>query len=246
MSVSSFDQFDALVILSAKSFINLEAENFLQIEITNSPSPEFSKKIEHLIHRSIKKKRNHPLYKTIKVVAIACLIALSILFTACVSISDIREAMWKYVMEWYDDHIAVRFLPVEDPIEKETEVPTTETFTESPKKIETINTPTKIPYGYMIMSYTASINFYQEYYDENSEFVFSFSQDLKGIKRKVDNLETTVLQIEINGHEALLIIGKENIMSLLWEDEYYSYAINGLFSTQEEIINIAKSVKKIK
>ncbi|MGM9683126.1 MAG: DUF4367 domain-containing protein [Eubacteriales bacterium] len=283
MSASNFDRLDALIALSVKDCIDEEVNNFLKTEVTVTPSTGFTGKIARLVRKS--KTTRHPFYKPLRIVAVAILIALSIMFTACVSIPRVREAVWNAIIEWYDDYISIRFTAPESSSESTSESRSGGTsgsaqrsISEStsgstqrsilgnssgsssneidtdkpavsatpPKTIETVNAPTYIPYGYMVISYTSQINFYQEYYDADGNFSFYFYQNLKGTKHNIDNKDATVSSVVINNKEGLLITGEGDTMSVIWEDDFYSYMINGQFDTEEEILKIASSVKVIK
>lgn len=56
----------------------------------------------------------------------------------------------------------------------------------------------------------------------------------------------TLISIKINGLEAVLALDDEHTMTLVWEDCYYAYFIQGSFQSQDEIIRIASSVIPLK
>lgn len=253
MNVSNFNPFDTLILLSTKSLIEWETENFLQTPITDSPSPQFSKRIENIIQKDIKKKKHHSFYQTIKVAAIACLIVLSILFTACVSIADVREAIWKAIVEWREDHIYIEFESTEQSlqdIQTETNVPESESIVESiktielPTTIEVINVPSYVPHGYTIIADAQKSSYYQEYYTDKGEFLYLFEQTLQGEHFWIDNTGAEAKEVNINGWNGVLVITDDKTF-LMWQDQYYAYIIEGYFENENEIIKIAKSVRKL-
>lgn len=287
MSASNFDRLDALIALSVKDCIDEEVNNFLKTEVTVTPSTGFTGKIARLVRKS--KATRHPFYKPLRIVAVAVLIALSVMFTACVSIPRVREAVWNAIIEWYDDYISIRFTAPESSSESTSESrsggtsgstqrsisgstsgSTSESTQRSilgnssgsssneidtdkpavsatpPKKIETVNAPTYIPYGYMVISYASSMNFRQEYYDADGNFSFYFIQVLKGTSHNIDNKDASVSSVIINNEDGILITGEGDTMSVIWEDDCYSYVIQGQFTTEEEILKVASSVKVIK
>ncbi len=266
MNASNFDKLDALIMLASKSVIDREAEAFLQTEITVSPSPEFEKKIKRMIQKDKCKKHYAPFRKGLKVLAIACLIALSLLFTACMSISMIRDAIFNAVSEWYDDFVLIYFKPSEQtqqpttepepaPSQPEETIPPPPTETTPPpqtvtqptphKTIEYVNAPTKIPHGYTVMSYVEKRSHYQEYYTENGDFAFFFNQNPRKDQLKVDTPDAEIIPLKIGEFDALLVIGMQGDLSVVWSDEYYSYMINEFYGTQEELLEIANSVPRI-
>lgn len=103
MNECSFDRLDALIALSSRSLIDDEAEKFLELEPYQDISEKARRKAMHIIKRTERRECSHPAFHTLKIVAIACLICISLVFTACVSIPEVREAMWEAVVEWYDN-----------------------------------------------------------------------------------------------------------------------------------------------
>lgn len=240
MSASNFDHLDALIAMSAKGSIDREVEHFKQMKITHNPPHSLTRKIERLLRKEDTKVQYHTLFKTMKVAGIACLLAVSVTFTACMCIPKVREAMWEAVVEWYDDYIAVRFQPQENLSDSNVNV------IDPPKEIRDVNMPTYIPYGYTVIAQSSKLNFYQEYYDQDGNFIYTFSQGLKDQDHiEFDNSGGEIIKLLINEQDAVLIIGTDNIMSLIWSDSYYSYTLQGFFTSQDEIIQIANSVLPI-
>lgn len=109
MNECTFDRLDALISLGARSLVDKEAGAFLQMESDCEINSKIRRKVERMIRGYQNKEKIHKIIKPVRIAGVACLICISITFTACVSIPKIREAMWNAVVEWYDEYIAVRF-----------------------------------------------------------------------------------------------------------------------------------------
>lgn len=236
MNESRFDRLDALISLAIESCIDQDVETFRAIE-ENPPNKRIERKIQHLIKQKQNEHKYKYVVKAIKVAGIACLISVSITFTACVSIPKIRNAMWRAAVEWYDEYIAVKFRKGEN----------TSSLKEPPSKIEGINAPTYMPDGYSATSYMTTASFYQEYYNEDGNLLYFFIQ---GIRDKeiieVDQTDLQTTLVDINGTEGVITVDEDGSVSLVWQDQFYSYMIQGYFSSQEELIKIAVSVPFLK
>ena len=255
MNKQHFDQFDLLLNLAASELLAEETEAFLKIEITDPPNPRFVKRLERFVYKQARREKHPKRHKFLKTLAVACLIALGLIFTACVSIPKVRNFIVEAVVEWYDDFVAIQFVPSDitdqpkDPevtTEEETTQPEPPKPFDPPKTIEQINAPTIVFDGYTVTTYTTSTNLWQEFYDASGNYAFCFSQDPKGTKYGVDNGEMTLISIKINDLDAVLALDDEHTMTLVWEDSYYAYCLHGNFKTQEEAIAIASSVIPLK
>ena len=74
--------------------------------------------------------------------------------------------------------------------------------------------------------------------------------DIQGIRDKeiieVDQTDLQTTLVDINGTEGVITVDEDGSVSLVWQDQFYSYMIQGYFSSQEELIKIAVSVPFLK
>ena len=233
MNECTFDRLDALISLGARSLVDKEAGAFLQMESDCEINSKIRRKVERMIRGYQNKEKIHKIIKPVRIAGVACLICISITFTACVSIPKIREAMWNAVVEWYDEYIAVRF----NKGNSENILP------EPPETIDEINAPCYMPDGYSASSSKTRFMFSQEYYDQDGEYAYSFIQSLQDRKiLYIDETSDNLVVVDINGVEGMLVVD-EDITSVVWQDGKYLYAIQGTFTAQEELLHICKSVK---
>lgn len=237
MNECSFDRLDALIALSSRSLIDDEAEKFLELEPYQDISEKARRKAMHIIKRTERKKRSHPAIHALKIAAIACLICISLVFTACVSIPEVREAMWEAVVEWYDEYIAVRFRGNSS---------RSGASSRAPALIEEVNLPKYMPDGYTTTAFRSKTLFSAEYYDSDGNYAFTYIQGTQEREiLQIDTPKAPPKNVDINGSEGILVI-EDDIMAVVWQDSRYMYVIHGVFETQEDILKVCRSVKQYK
>ena len=237
MNECSFDRLDALIALSSRSLIDDEAEKFLELEPYQDISEKARRKAMQIIKRAERKKRSHPAFHALKIAAIACLICISLVFTACVSIPEVREAMWEAVVEWYDEYIAVRFRGNSS---------RSGASSRAPASIEEVNLPKYMPDGYTTTAFRSKTLFSAEYYDSDGNYAFTYIQGTQEREiLQIDTPKAPPKNVDINGNEGILVI-EDGIMAVVWQDSRYMYVIHGVFETQEDILKVCRSVKQYK
>lgn len=233
MSECTFDRLDALISLGARSLVDKEAEKFMQITEDAEISSRAYRRVERMLRSHRNKDKMQKIIRPAKVACVACLICISVTFTACVSIPSVRKAMWTAVVEWYDEYISITFKP------EDTETP----LPEFPKTIEEINLPGYMPDGYSSMMTKTKNSVFVEYYDLNDEYAYTFVQELHHDKYfDIDETEQDLHKIDIGGVEGVLVID-EDMMSITWKDGKYSYVIQGVFESREDLLRVCNSVK---
>lgn len=232
MSECHFDRMDALIALGARSLIDEEADAFLNLDCSIDVSPKAYRKAARLVRKSEWKEKSQGFLRTVKVAGVACLISVILAGTACASIPPVREAMWNTVIGWYDKYITINF---------ESKDPTQE-LPEAPSEIEEINLPSYMPNGYTAISEKSLLSFSQEYYDQNGEYVFQFTQWVHDVKIGITVPEQDPIRVDINGVEGILVEDEEVTM-VVWRDSRYVYLVQGDYMSQEEILRICRSVR---
>lgn len=223
MNECSFDRLDALIALSSRSLIDDEAEKFLELEPYQDISEKARRKAMHIIKRAERKKCSHPALHALKIATIACLICISLVFTACVSIPEVREAMWEAVVEWYDEYIAVKFRGNSSQ---------SGASSRAPASIEEVNLPKYMPDGYTTTAFRSKTLFSAEYYDSDGEYAFTYIQGTQEREiLQIDTPKEPPKNVDINGSEGILVI-EDGIMAVVWQDSRYMYVIHGVFETQ--------------
>lgn len=226
------NNFDLLISAAAADYVERELRQFLEVD-TSVIEPHLKKQGQ------IRKIRSGPIrsrFCWIKVAVVACLICLSMAFTACMCIPEIRSAIQGVVIEWYENCIGINFeQQQEDPIEP-------------PTTIEQ-----KVYASYLPGSYRCEIesdntgNYSISFYDlETDEWRFMITQlviNENGLYSDSEN--QTVEEIVVAGNPAIMVSSIEtpDFYGLIWNDGAYIYNLYGYFSSPDELLMLAEGIR---
>ena len=101
------DKLDILICLAAQECIEREANEFMSLEVTEDALTE--RKIRKIEKKCRQAEKGYTRFHALKVACVACLVVISLMFTACMSIKEVRTAIWNVIVDYYEDHIAVNF-----------------------------------------------------------------------------------------------------------------------------------------
>ncbi len=224
-------------LLLRAAVYSCQTEDVAMLEGLDTSSVHFSKayirrKKKILAEQNEKLSYNHKKVIRFRII-IAALIAISVILGSIMSISAVRESLWKTILEWYEKYIVVHF---ESEVSEAT----------PPTTIEEVRKPTSIPDGCEeVILYSDLSGVYIEYYKDN-EFILSFQQGLMQNGELLINSENvTVSDIKINGFDAKLSKKNDNPddCQIVWNDGEYYFKIKGDTLTSEQMIKIAESIK---
>ena len=265
MKYAENEKFDHLIRLALLDCGDKDAEMFRAIDTSNAV---VSRKLRNRIHRLIKRKeREHAVKKTKRILgraAIAAMLILSIVFAAMMSISAIRDAIWRPIVEWHEEYISIHYdIPENDDVKdsdsdgngetnsnsnsnsnsNETDIGDTSVVT-PPKEILEVRKPTYIPEGFVEDVTTLKHGVFVDYY-QGEEFICSFSQLLLNDRDSYYNSQTAVIDhIMINGYKAMVITYDQTPeVYLIWNDGEYEYTLFSVITLFDDMIKIAESVK---
>ena len=72
-----------------------------------------SKRLDRMVHRTIRRnqflEQNKRVLGVARRVAVYVMIVMSLLFALILSVAAFRNALWNAAVEWFDDHISIRF-----------------------------------------------------------------------------------------------------------------------------------------
>ena len=237
MKCERMDKYDYLIALSTLDAKDDDVKMFMELDDSDVVlSDHITNKIEKLIRReSAYKTTGFVQFKRIlSKVAIITLVIISIMFTAMMSVSAIRTAAWEIITEWYEEYIAVGYVP-----EEGLEVP------EPPKMIEEIRKPTLLPLGAEEeILLNAKSMFVSEYY-LGDDCYLSFKQSLLDESvGKFDGDDAVITKIMVGNYDGILFTyEKEDYIYILWNDTRYSYQISSTVLSIDELRLVAESVK---
>jgi hypothetical protein len=230
------DKYDYLIALATLDARDDDIQMFKELDDSDVVlSDRIQKKIEKLIRReSTHRASGFAQFKNIlSKAAIIMLVVISVMFTAMISISAIRTAIWEIVTEWYEEYVAVGYEP-EEGLE----------VVEPPTKIEEIRKPTLLPLGAEEeVVANGKRQFACDYYlGENWCLTFNqfLIQDEVG---KFDGEHAEVREITIGEYKAYLLTYAQNEYTIHWNDGEYAYSIMSDVLSLDDLIAVAKNVK---
>ena len=241
------NKMDALISASLYRNVSKEAEAFMSLDVSGIKD---NPRIKNRILNRAKNKQSASWISTLRIAAVACLIIISMVFTACMCIPEVRESMWNAFVEWYDDHISVHFTQNDDATEDVTEEEGASDIQKPPSSIEDNIVATYLPDGYYSeVSETSSMFTYILCYDAEGNMMFRLVQTILGEADGddilLDNENDPITTMYINGNEGILVEYPDvpGLYYLVWQDESYQYSLYGSFTSVSELMKIAEGVR---
>lgn len=256
MNTYTCDNLDAILTLAATEYAKKLTDEFLSAK----PDFDISEPSEQRIMRMIRKDKHRTsrknAWRIAKYIMVACLIAATVAFTACMAIPRIRQAIWQAIVDWHGDYVSIKFVPIEtDALDAATIIPSdaiaerasftpTALSTVPPESIVEVNVPSYTPIGYTTKSTTKEGIFMLNYYDECNAFAFTYRQMVVDSESKSNAEAGASAQMTINGMNAIVFTyaDQPNVYSLYWQDRQYRYNIYGYFEDYTQLIRLATSV----
>jgi len=225
------EKFDALLSLASAECIKEEAEAFLSADISEiADNPQMLRKV---LGGSRKGK-----WHTVKIILLVALLCMSIAFTACMLVPEIRQAIWNVLVRGHDDHVEINF-------EENSEANSVTPVVEYPDTIEQKMELTYVPEGYAKGKEIVTSSQYRIFYCKDGSWTFFVTQSVIGGGRSfVNDNMGEISCVEIGDTSAVLTEYYVAPLrySLTWQDDLYRYTIFGSFSSTNEIIKIAENI----
>lgn len=235
MKCEKMDKFDYLIALATLDARDDDIEMYEELDNSDVElSERITNNIEKLIRKESRTERLNRIRKTLSKVAVIALVVISVIFTAMMSVSAIRTAIWEIITEWYEEYIAIGYEPEDE-----------YGVVEPPKMIEEIRKPTLLPLGAeekIGMSARSMVSFY--YYVGDEYYVF-FAQTLLDNDVGLLNAEYAVCDnCKISSYDALFITYTDSSRIFIeWSDGKYAYSVSSAILDVDMLIKIAESVK---
>ena len=228
------DRFDALLSLAAAECVKDEAAAFVSADISGiEDNPQMLRKILGISGKSK--------WKALKIIVLVALLCMSIVFTACMLIPEIRNAVWNVFVREREGSVEVGF-ETQWQTEAITE-PVVENYPKTiKKKMRLMYIPEGCAKGDEILM---SLQYCIYYYTESGDVAFYITQNIiSNSSTFVDNEGIEVARLQINGHEAILIENNTDklVYTLIWQDNEYLYTIRGEFSSISELVKTGKNI----
>lgn len=244
------NKIDALLTASLYRNVSKEAKAFLSLDVSDI--------VDHprIKNRILKRAKTTPraLWRArLRIAAVACLIAASLAFTACMSIPEVRKALWNVLMSWHDDHVEIHFKPSDTAGAETGDKGSAATPPETPippsQSIEKIARATYLPEGYYAVEKESTALYADTfYYDANDTMKFQLIQQVldeeADLDAMIDHENGSVTTMYINGQEGILVeyLDVPGQYYLVWKDAYYQYSLYGSFSSVAELMKIADGI----
>lgn len=234
MNCEKIDKYDYLIAMAVLDAKNNDVEMFENLDTSDVVlNNQVVRKINRLIKRSNRnpEKRITEVRMTLSRVAVVALVVISIMFTAMMSVSAIRNAVWNVVVEWYDKYISVNY-ETNDPVSH-------------PTVLEEIRKPTLLPLGAIedVIGENKTAYFVGYYVEDDLYLMFRQSL-IDSPDTHIDREEAMVENVLIGGFDGTLLTYEKNTdINIVWSDGKYRYILTGYDIDSKTLIMIAESVK---
>lgn len=244
------NKFNALITASLCHNVTKEADAFLSLDVSGIPDQA---RIKNRILKKAEKLHRSLLGVRLRIVAVACLVAITLTLMACVCIPEIRKAVWNAMVTWNNGYIGIGFTPNDTESQSTTEpksndsVPNTQAF---PSRIETMANTTYLPQGYRCTQTKSTPYLVQSHYSDASDnLAFTMTQrvyDPEAAKDfMVDSDEALVSTVTIGLFEGVLVqyYDTPGLCLLTWLNRSYLYTLYGYFDSTDELLKIAEGIQ---
>jgi hypothetical protein len=255
------DKLDALISLTAKDCGNDDVVMFNNLDTSKTKlDNKFYIKLRQVISKHKHSTTIILVKKCFVRIAVALMALMSLGFLTIMATPDLREAVFEAVIEWYDNYISIRYVPVEEDTCEVyiTSESVTASLTEAPgdeskvivnivppTKIEKVLKPTDLPEGIeeeIVLNNKTTVTI--DYYIGN-EYIFTYNQILfKDNNKLFDNVTVAIENIEVNGNIANIIeYDNREGKAVIWTDGYYYYYLFSSLLSIDELVDLALSVE---
>ena len=196
MNCEKIDKYDYLIAMATLDAKNNDVEMFENLDTSDVVlSDQVVRKINRLIKTSHRNPDKHitKVQMVFSRVAVIALVVISMMFTAMMSVSAIRNAVWNVIVEWYDKYISVDY-ETDDPVSP-------------PTAIEEVRNPTLLPLGFEEEIVGNAKSMYVVEYYIGDDLCLVFSQSLidphnTDIDREASAMENVLQYISCCGKNA--------------------------------------------
>lgn len=249
--MKKYNNFELLLLSAAEECIEEEATEFLNQDTAEIEGKlKKQKQVESLLKKEYRPSPKKHRYRTL--LAIAALLIVALLLTACFSFTNIGQKAYKAVVGFFDKYISIDFEEKEpyEIIPEDTES-VCETETTPPPPTPPNSIERKAYASYLPSTYTCTIDgmsasyYVLSYYDLENNWVFTITQSTFSAYSHYSDYEGQATEfLNIHGNRAILIKDETqpNFYSLIWRDSCYEYSIYGNFTDINTLKKIAEGI----
>ena len=226
------DNMDILLYAAAPYAGKNELDEFEKAD-ESELSPKAEKRIFRKIQRRIdyyeKHEKFHPVFETLKRVAVIVLAVMSISFVSALSIEAVRSDIYNAVIQWFDKKLGISF----------DDVPA-----DAPDRILDYKEPV-LPEGYERYEMKKDeLGFSVEYENEDSLIIY-WQRPLNGYGSFLSNERTDVEDVNVIGYDGIKTVFESHgvtTTTIIWKDNEYAHMLSSDLS-YEELLRIAESIE---
>ncbi len=229
--INRYDKLDCMLFAAAVDFCKEEVERFENLDVSDVPETQrYIRKRNRMIAKQRRKPAFVSLRRFARSVAVVLVVIFALGFITIMSVSAFRNAVIDVIVDWFDDYVQVEF--EEDDPDENAEV-----------VIEDLKRITALPEGTVEEVSMDYNKVWMTKYCLDGERICTLRQE---VYRKntafVDNVETNVEYVDINGEKGCFFIDENGVVRLYWNDGKYVYLLT-LYDNSYDIMYLAESIK---
>ncbi|AHF09053.1 MULTISPECIES: DUF4367 domain-containing protein [Dehalobacter] len=186
-------------------------------------SPEFERKMKALIRQSKNNKSVSRRHRKLVAILVAAII---LLFGSAMSVSAVRETVFKFITEVYEKYTQVSFEKMQS------SQATNEEFT--------VYAPSQMPAGFELINENLNGIVSLEY-EKGNDYLNYEQKKLDKVSMQINTEGIDLEELEFNGLPAKYY-SNQGVQNLIWYDNNYMYMISSTLN-KDMVLDIAKSVE---
>lgn len=206
-----------------------EFEKADESELSPKAEKRIFKKIQRRIDYYEKHEKFHPVFETLKRVAVIVLAVMSISFVSALSIEAVRSDIYNAVIQWFDKKLGISF----------DDIPT-----DAPDRILDYKEPV-LPEGYERFELGKDEFGFSVEYENGDSLITYWQRPLSGYGSFLSNERTDVEDVNVIGYDGIKTVFESHgvtITTIIWKDNEYAYMLSSDLS-YEELLRIAESIE---
>lgn len=206
-----------------------EFEKADESELSPKAEKRIFKKIQRRIDYYEKHEKFHPVFETLKRVAVIVLAVMSISFVSALSIEAVRSDIYNAVIQWFDKKLGISF----------DDIPT-----DAPDRILDYKEPV-LPEEYERFEVRKDELDFSVEYENGDSLITYWQRPLSGYGSFLSNERTDVEDVNVIGYDGIKTVFESHgvtITTIIWKDNEYAYMLSSDLS-YEELLRIAESIE---
>ena len=260
----SYESFESMLRAALEECAKEEIARIEQMDTSDVVCPKrVDRAVRRMIAAGAPKAQKHKASpkRVVTRLLVAALLLASLLVATFLSVSAIREAIYKTVVTWCDDYVSVSFEWKDDAENNSVETPITPDNTDTnagetppettvpsvtaPTEILQYKKPSDLPANYEGEEVLKGKTHYVVEYILDGEWNFTYVQMVISNSEKWfdDSGKDEIIHTNVNECEAVLLLSNSgNSNMIVWKDGEYIYSIDG-FLSKSQLLDLAKCVK---